>query len=198
MILFGELVSEMLSESGGCPEMILERQLRNTSIDFLTHTELWQDRRVITSVAGKGDYNLTSGDDETILKLTYCAANGMELLQSVPHRTFPEHGMPQWYFRRDNALSIRPFEQLKGDIEVEVILTTNLRSIGVPEVVGVQYAEALQKGALARTLLMPGTPWYDPKAASTYMAFYDNARYEGRRAGTRANHSRIRTTRFSW
>lgn len=198
MIPFSELTSEMLSESGGCPEMILERQLRNIAIDFLTHTELWQDRRTIPAIAGVGAYNLLVGDDETILKLTYCAAGGRELLQSVPHRTFPEHGMPAWYFLRDNDLAIRPFDQLKGDIEVEVILTTNRNSLGVPDVVGVQYAEALQKGALAKTLLMPNTPWYDPTAAATYTALYVQARDEARRVGIRANHSRIRTTRFSW
>jgi hypothetical protein len=198
MIYFSELTSEMLSESGGCPEMILERQLRNISIDFLTQTELWQDRRVIPTVNGVGDYALNASDDESILKLTYCAVNDKELLQSVPQRTFPAHGTPHWYFLRDNSLNLRPFDQLKGDIEVEVVLIPNFRAVGIPEEVGARYAEALQKGALAKTLLMPGTPWYDPKAASIYMDLYSRATYEARRAGTRANHSRIRTTRFSW
>jgi hypothetical protein len=198
MVLFGEMTSEMLSESGGCPDMILERNLRNTAIEFLKRTELWQDRRTINTLNGIGAYPLTVSDDESIYKLTYCSVNGRELLQSVPHRDFPAYGLPAWYFLRDDSLNLRPFDQLKGAIEVEVILIPNFMSVGVPDVIASRHAEALQKGALARTLLMPTTPWYDPKAAGVYQAMYDQFTAEARQEGIRSTHSRIRTTRFSW
>lgn len=198
MVTYSELAETMLSESGGCPEMVLERQLRNTAIEFLAETEIWQDRRVFPTQSGVGEYLLTVDSDETIHKLTYCAVNGKELLQTVPHRTFPQYGTPEWYFLRDDKLHIRPFEVLKGDIEVELILTVNRQSTGVPDFVANRWSEALQKGALARTLSMATTPWFDPRAAQTYFALYGDLTARARREGTRSNHSRIRTTRFSW
>lgn len=198
MVPFTELAETMLSESGGCPEMILERQLRNTAIEFLAETEIWQDRRIIATEPKVGDYTLTVSSDETIHKLTYCAVDGKELLQTVPQRTFMQHGISQWYFLRDDILHIRPFELIKGDIEVELILTINRLADGIPDHVANRWTEALQKGALARTLSMATTPWYDPRSAQVYFAQYGEMAARARREGTRSTHSRIRTTRFSW
>ncbi len=198
MITFAELTETMLSESGGCPEMVLERQLRNTAIEFLAETEIWQDRRVISSIPQVGEYALTVSSDESIHKLTYCAVDGTELLQTVPHRTFAKYGVPQWYFLRDDTLHVHPFELIKGDIEVELILTCNRLSEGIPDSVGNRWGEALQKGALARTLSMATTPWYDPRTAQLYFSQYGEMAARARREGTRGTHSRIRTTRFSW
>lgn len=197
-VLFADLVGDMYSESGGCPEPTLERQLRDISIDFLTHSELWQDRRIIQTVTGQDDYFLPTGPDQAILKLTYCSVDGKELLQSVPHRDFPQHGAPHWYFLRDDTLYLRPYERLKGSIEVEMVLTTTRESIGIPSKVANTYGPGLQAGALARVLMMASTPWYNPKAAADYSAMYHAAKMSARREGTRANHSRIRKTRFSW
>jgi hypothetical protein len=198
MITFAEIAETMLSESGGCPEMILERQLRNTAIEFLAETEIWQDRRTIPTVPAVGEYLLTVSSDERIHKLTYCSVDDKELLQTVPHRTFPKDGLSQWYFLRDDTLHIRPFELIKGDIEVEIILTINRLAEGIPDSVGDRWMEALQKGALARTLSMATTPWYDPRSAQLYFTQYGIMTQNARREGTRATHSRIRTTRFSW
>lgn len=198
MFMYSELALTMLSESGGCPEMILERQLRNTAIEFLAETEIWQDRRVIPAVSGAGDYPLTVSSDEAIHKLTYCSVNGKELVQTVPHRTFPLYGEPSSYFLRDGTLSIRPFSLLQGDIEVELILTVNRFSEGVPDVAADRWSEAIQKGALARVFSMAATPWYDPQAAQIYGAQYAALVQRAQQEGRRLNHSRIRTTRFSW
>lgn len=198
MVEFSELVPDILSESGNCPEMILERHLRNASIDFLQESELWQERVTIPTVEGQGEYNLTVTPEQAIVKLTFCSVNGQELLQTVPHRRFALDGMPKHYFLRDNKLHLRPFKVLRGDIEAEIILKPNRKATGIPEAIADEWFEVIQHGALAKTLSMPGTPWYDPDRAMMYSQQYTLGLNSARLVGTRQNHSRIMTTRFSW
>lgn len=198
MVRFDELIPDILTESGNCPEMILERNMRNASIEFLQESELWQDRRTFPTVGGLGEYPLITGGDEAIVKLTYCSVNGRELLQSVPHRRFALDGEPKHYFLRDNQLHLRPYKVLRGDIEVEAILKPNRNATGIPEAIADEWFEAIQHGTLARTLAMAGTPWYDPVRATGYSQQFMSALNAARLVGTRQNHSRIMTTRFSW
>ncbi len=198
MVEFSELVPDILTESGNCPEMILERHLRNASIDFLQESELWQERVTIPTVEGQGEYDLTVNPEQAIVKLTFCSVNGQELLQTVPHRRFALDGMPKHYFLRDNKLHLRPFKVLRGNIEAEIILKPNRKATGIPEAIADEWFEVIQHGALAKTLSMPGTPWYNPTQAMVYSQQYMLGLNSARLVGTRQNHSRIMTTRFSW
>jgi hypothetical protein len=198
MVEFNELVPDILTESGNCPEMILERNLRNASIDFLQETELWQSRVTFPSIEGQGEYPISVDGQQAVVKLTYCAINGHELLQTVPHRRFALDGMPKHYFLRDNKVHLRPFKVLRGDIELEVIFKPNRNATGIPEHIADEWFETIQQGALAKTLAMSGTPWYDPDRAIMYSQQYAIGLNAARLVGTRQNHSRIMNTRFSW
>lgn len=198
MVSFDELTADILTESGGCPEMILERNLRNAAIHFLTESELWQARVTIPSVAEQSAYALATTADQSIVKLTYCSVNGAELLQAVPQRHFPEYGKPKYYFLRDNQIHILPEKYIEGDIIVELVYKPNRLATGIPDQIADEWFEVIQQGALARTLAMPGTPWYDVGRAQLYGQQYANGLYDARLVGTRQNHSRIMTTRFSW
>jgi hypothetical protein len=198
MVGYNELVLDILTESNNCPEMILERNLRNTSISFLQDSELWQERIVIPTVEDQGEYPLTQSDDRTIVKLTLCSVGGRELLQAVPQRRFDGKGSPDYYFLRDNAVHLRPFDRLKGDITLEVVYKPNRNSVGIPQIIADEWFETLQQGALARTLAMAGTPWYNPQRAMMYAQQYDLGLQEAIRVGKRMNHSRISVTRFHW
>lgn len=198
MVEFNELVGDILSESNNCPEMILERNLRNASIEFLQESELWQERLTIPTIEGQEAYDLTVGQDRVIVKLTYCSVNGEELLQTVPQRRFGTDGLPLYYFLRDNKVYLRPFKVLRGDIQLEVVFKPNRYAEGIPEAIADEWFETIQQGALARTLAMAGTPWYDPDRAMFYSRQFMAGMNAARLVGTRQNHSRIMTTRFSW
>jgi hypothetical protein len=199
MTSYSELVGEILTESNGAPEVILERMLRNAAIDFFNDTELWQSRLTIPSVEGQAEYALTVNPGQTILKLTYCAFGGKELLQSIPHRQFAEHGRPAYYFLRDDMLHLRPKTVVAGkDIEVEVIYRPNRVSAAIPTAISDKWFEVIQHGALAKVLMMAATPWYDPQRAQVYASQFERGKWEAMREGKRLNHSRISTTRFSW
>lgn len=199
MIYYEDFVAEILTESNGAPEIILERMLRNTAIDFLNETELWQERLQFVSAKDVFQIPLTTGFGYSILKLTYCSFDGKELLQVVPHKQFSDKGSPLYYFLRDDILHLRP-KTIRADkpIEVEVIYRPNRESEGIPDSIGNKWFECIQHGALARTLMMAGTPWYDPQRAQIYASQYDTAKWEAMREGKRMNHSRIITTRFNW
>jgi hypothetical protein len=199
MTSYSELVAEILTESNGAPEIIIERVLRNTAIDFLNDTELWQARVSFPSVESQAEYSLTVDPGQTILKLTYCAFDGKELLQTVPHRQFGEHGRPEFYFLRDDKVHLRPNTVPDGkNIEVEVIYRPNRVSVAIPTAIADKWFEVIQYGALSRLLMMAATPWYNPQRAQLYTLQYEDGKLEAIREGKRLNHSRIVTTRFSW
>lgn len=200
MIPYSDLVDEILTESVGAPDMIIERMLRNASIAFFDETELWQERLQFIADANQSEYALTSGYGQSILKLSYCSYDGNELLQTVPHRQFERTGRPQWYFLREDKLQLRPASHIvEGKvIEVEVIFKPNRESTEIPAVYANKWFEVIQHGALARILSMPATPWYDPARASAYAQQYQYGIEEAIREGKRMNHSRIMTTRFNW
>ena len=198
MALFSELTTDILTESNGCPEMILERHIRNASIDFFTESELWQDQVIIPSQEGVGEYDIPRQFDIQVLKLIYCEVDGRVLIQTVPQRTFAPKGRPEHYFLRNSQLHLRPYDRVKGDIRLEVVYRPTRSSVEIPDEYADSWFETIQYGALARTLSMPGQPWYDPRRAAAYSEQYLNGLDEARREGTHQNHSRIKTTRFSW
>lgn len=200
MTLFEDLVGDILTESGGAPEMIIERMLRNASMDFFDETWLWQDRLSLTSTEGLDSYQLATIEGTSIVRLAYCSYDGRELLQTVPQRQFGKHGAPVWYFLRDDALNLRPASHIRGgkDIEVELVYKPTRSATGIPTSIADKWFEVIQHGALAKILSMPTTPWYDPQRAGLYMQQYMEGLIKATREGKRLNHSRVMTTRFNW
>ena len=198
MVEYDDLVSEILSESGACPDSVLERNLRNSAIDFFEHTDLWRTRITLDVEADTAVVSLPIEQGQSVSKITFCTFDGRELIQTVPHRVFAGGHLPTHYFHQTGGLNLQPVPKAEGQIHIEYVLKPNRKSTGLPEVFVNDWFEVLQHGALARTLSMAGMPWYDIRRADGYYQQYELGREKARRHGMHENHSRIRHTRFSW
>lgn len=198
MLEYGDMVSGILTEAGGCPDMVLERNLRNSAIEFFNATELWKTTLVsivpsnhqvdVKSLLAAGN-SLVRVEGASIDGVSLKPVDSLRVLRTNSKEYFASEGS-------DVYLSNKHPEDATVDIRVSI--KPNLQSEGIPIDLASDWFEALGWGALYRVLGMEGSPWADLRRAGFYQQQYSSMIEQGIRVARGSNKPRILNTRFSW
>ena len=155
------------SEAQGVPDFILERSVREATIDFCVETDVYRPEPEKVNVsAGISEYELTipAGtelnhiidifrDKDRLTPVSYA-----RLLEITGDET--SRGLPTKYSQRDNTVFyLAPLPATAETLSVLYSLKPSASSSSIPDTVGKEYRETLVHGALYRLQMMPNQPW---------------------------------------
>ena len=155
------------SEAQGVPDYILERSVREATIDFCVATDVYRPEPEKVNVsAGISEYELSipAGtelnhiidilrDKDRLTPVSYA-----RLLEITGDET--SRGLPTKYSQRDNTVFyLAPLPATAETLSVLYSLKPSASSSSIPDTVGKEYRETLVHGALYRLQMMPNQPW---------------------------------------
>lgn len=181
MALTSVFYPDVLIESSGCPEHLIDRHIVRSVVEFcqrtLCHKVLAGAQETTVNTI---DYNLEVDlADARIIKvmdvfhgkdrLHPMSEDDMADISLYTNEIRSRSGRPKAFFRKDElSISLYPYPEKAEDTDtltarVAVAPTPTART--VDDRFAKQYYEAIIHGALAGILNIPGKAWSDPKSA---------------------------------
>lgn len=196
MVQFDKLVQGILSEAGGCPDMVLERNVRNSAIEFLTETELWKTS--FTAQVGEDfsvDVRSSLPAGTSFLRVDSVVTVAGRRLEPVSKQKFERANNALYFAEHDGVLYFH--RNVGSQVQIDLVVRPNFDSESIPEHIALDHFEAIGWGALYRSLSMVHSPWYDMNRAMAYREQFSQAMTDAKRAAG-PGRNRTLTTRFSW
>lgn len=169
-MLYSALVGEILPDVLGCPDITIERAVRDAAVEFCDRTLVYtvdQEPMVVQAGIAEIDLDIPSG---TRLVQVLRAQIGRNRLDRVSREDLYNSGR-DWKnepgrpvaITFETELSVRlvpvPSERLVEPLYIRFAVTPTMASTSLPDAVGERYFKELVNGAKASLLMMPGVPW---------------------------------------
>ena len=178
---FTDFSASVRPEVQGCPDFMIERAVRDSSIDFCQRTGAYiPEPEFILISNGVNEYEVTVPAGAELNYIIDIFANRTrlnpvsypELLGKIGDGT--QKGAPKYYSQRDNTqFYLAPIPETADSLQVIYSLKPSSTSSSIPDFIGKENQEAISQGALYRLQMMQGQPFTNPNAASMNKQLYD-------------------------
>lgn len=168
--LYTAMVSEVLPDVPGCPNIAMVNALRTMAIEFCQRSLCWRyEHPSQTAAAGIGDYEFQVPPETVVAKLMSIWHNGVLLtpkshdgLADMYSGWLTEEGTPR-YVTQFNEREFRPVPMpditLGNAFSLIVALKPTRDSTGIDTTIYEEHLDTLACGAKARLMEVPGKPW---------------------------------------
>ena len=212
MKLWSSWYPDLAPHVPGCPNILMDHELRRSAQAFFEGTKAWIIDRAapIPVLAGQAEVPNVTGDPELDLievRAAYYDGKRMDPVVSETldarfsddwslHQGTPEHFMEL----QAGVLRIypRPLADALTGIKLRMVVAPSDTATGLPDEIANRYQDAIHLGARARLMLMVGKPWSNERMGSAYATAFasllDTAHAKAARGNVRA---RMRT-RTKW
>ncbi len=183
-MLYSDFLPEVLPEVAGCPDITVERAVRDAVIEFCDKALVYtidQDPVVVSVGLSEIDLEIPTG---TRLVQVLRAQIGRVRLDRVTRDDLYNSGR-DWKTERGRPLAITyetdrsirlvpiPDERLSDSLYVRFAVTPTMASTSVPDAIGERYFREIAFGAKSLLFIMPGQPWSNPQLAGACRAVFD-------------------------
>jgi hypothetical protein len=203
--LFSDFLSGILVDVPGCPDIAVEREIRNAAIQLCRRSLCWRQQLDPVAVfANIGAYTLDSPQFEArVIKiydvvLTTPSVDPLfapDLRQLHPKTVqwldaqnpswrYPQANLtanyqymqPQYYTQDDaSQILLAGVPIMAGSLTILASLVPLMTATGMDSWVAEQHYEAIVHGAKARLMAIPQKPWTDFNAATWHITEFDKA-----------------------
>lgn len=203
--LFSSFLSGILIDVPGCPDLLVEREVRNAAIEFCRRSFAWrQQLDPIAVTANVGTYSLESPMMEARVVKIYSAI--LTTLSADPAIAAPsvkklhsktvqdlDSACPGWrlsqspsasshiaettFFTQESAdtILLAGMPVVDGTLQILGALVPLRTASGMDSWVSEQYYEAICHGAKARLMAIPHKPWSEPNLSVWHTGEFDKA-----------------------
>ena len=178
---FNDFCQFIRPEVQGCPDFLIERAVRDASIDFCKRTDMYMpEPELVTIIKGVNEYSLSlpSGTELNHIIDIYDNKRRLkpvaytELLQRQGDED--EQGTPQYYAQRDNLeFYLAPFPNKADSYRVLYSVKPTSSAQSIPDTIGKEHRETLCHGALYRLQMQSGQSWFNPAAAGDNKSLFE-------------------------
>jgi hypothetical protein len=202
--LYGDFLPGILVDVPGCPDIAVEREVRNAAIQLCRKSLCWRQQldpvQVFANISG---YSLDSPQNEArVIKiydavLTTPSADPLaspdvrQLFPKTPQAldmaspgwryplsaTTNPYPLPtNWYTQDDpSQILLAGVPAMDGSLTILASLVPLMTSTGIDSWVAEQHYEAIVHGAKARLMAIPQKPWTDFNLAAWHSGEFDKA-----------------------
>lgn len=180
-ITYETLLPEILPMVDGCPDTLIENNVRSAAIEFCERTGIYQaELDPVTTVGGIYEYDLEPPSTTTVHKIMWVTYDGKDLEpisstlleQRKPDwRDSDRYGTPEYFLkptREQFWLVPVPSATMVSSTRLRVQLKPTQTSTACDEVVMSDWRDAIVNGALYRLLRIPNRDWTDLNGAQIY------------------------------
>ena len=176
-----DLAEYIRSEVQGAPDFLIERSVREASIEFCVKTDVYrlepEDLQIIAKI---DEYDVTIPTSTELNHIIDIYRAGRPL-QPISYTRLLEisgdgtqRSKPQYYSQRDNTvLYVAPIPDEKETLKALYSVKPSPTSTSIPNTIGREYREALVHGAIYRLQMMSGQSWSNPGSASNNKGLFD-------------------------
>jgi len=185
-ISYEALFPDVLPQVMGCPDTLVENNIRSAAIEFCEKAEVYRtELDPITAVAEKYEYDFDAPSGTVVHRIEWMTYEGGDLeplTSSLLEQRLPEWrdrtGKPTYYVQQSSEafyIAPTPASNASLAIRVKAVLKPTHTSSACDNDVMNNYRDAIVNGALFRLLRMPNKDWTDLSAAGVYGSLFNEA-----------------------
>lgn len=196
-IQYSDFLPSILVDVPGCPDVAVEREVRNSAIEFCRRSLAWRKQLApISVVALTNTYALAAPiAGSRVIKvhdviLTSTNGDVSNLVSTTPQildasdprwRTVSSNINTNWFTQDEpDSIILAGMPQINGTLTILAAFAPTLVSTGFDGWIGEQYFEAIIHGAKAKLLAVPLKPWSSPVLSMWHVGKFDTAISEAR------------------
>lgn len=201
---YESLLPEIIPMVPGCPDTLIENNIRAAVIEFCEKSEVYQQELdPVTTVANIYEYDLEPPSQTLVHKIVWVSYDGEEiepvttalLEQREPKwRDSNYYGTPNYFVKQTQStfwLVPVPNETKVSSTIVRAVLKPTYASTAADDEIMTDYRDAIINGTLFRLLRMPSKDWTDYAGAQVYASLFAegivNAERRARQADVRVS-----------
>lgn len=190
-MLYSSLTSEVLPDVMGCPDVTIERAIRDACIELCAKGSAYVVQLdPIKVVAGVSEIDLELPTATRLVSVIRAQLGSQTLsprsrddLDRSSRDWRQESGMPR-EIAYESSTSIRlvpePDQTLSSLLYIRVAVAPTKASTSIPDEIGERFYKEICAGAKANLMLMPGMPWTNPVLSQAHRALFDRALKESK------------------
>ena len=208
-ISYETLLPEVLPMVPGCPDTLIESNIRSAAIEFCERTGAYQaELDPVTTVANVYEYDLEAPNGTAVHKIMWATFDGKDiepistnlLEQRLPKWRDSDHfGTPEYYVQQSTALVWlvpTPNVTMVSSTIIRAQLKPTHTSTACDESIMNEYRDAIVNGTLFRLLRMPSRDWSDLSGAQIYGSLFADAITKAERRARHADEGVARRVNY--
>lgn len=180
MAALSALYPDILPYVPGCPDPMLDQEIRRAAREFFERARAWDDWLAsITTLANVRSYTITAPTDAEVYRVKKATLDGQPLPVEIwrEQDTEPEtvEGVDKRVVTHDRRVLVLARNPAAGQVlKVQVALMPTRSAATIPDALLDQYGDAIAEGAKYRLMRVPG-PLHKPKEAEEARALFERA-----------------------
>lgn len=204
MATWSDLHPDVLMYVPGCPDPVLDQEIRNSAIEFFRRTRVWTEwLEPIYTSAGVREYDLDLPSGSEVVRIEQATRNGSPL----ELEGFRSLGADPAQGPVDGPLALTSADRVtvwlsqgvsSGDrVQLRVSLKPTRSATGIGDVLFSQHRQALAEGAKHRLMRVPG-PLHKPREAEEARLLFEREIATASVAGWRSHTNVTPRARPKW
>jgi hypothetical protein len=206
-ISYETLLPEILPMVPGCPDTLIENNIRSAVIELCELASVYQSELdPVTTVSNIYEYDLEPPTGTSVSKILWVTHQGKDLEPLTT--TLLEQRLPKWreqagvpeYFVQQNSASFMlapvPSATVVGSTIVRAVLRPTHISTACDNDVMNDYRDTIVNGALFRLLRIPNKDWSDMQGASIYGQLFNKGVQDAERRARNADTAIHRSVKY--
>ena len=184
MASYESLIKEILPYVPGCPDSVVEANLRSATIEFCEKTKAYvYDLDAITSISGVYEYDFDQPTGTSVHSILWMTYDGEDLDPISPRSlelNYPDwrdrSSTPQVYLQKNaDTFWVIPIPNAKtvNGIRLSVALKPTRTTNNISTAFSNDYRDGIIFGTLYRLMRIPAREWSDPMAAGDYLGLFN-------------------------
>lgn len=206
-IAYETLLPEILPMVPGCPDTLIENNIRSAVIELCERAGVYQaELDPVTTVSKIYEYDLEAPTGTSVRKILWATHLGKDLepitttlLEQRLPKWREESGVPEYFVQQNSSAFILapiPSETVVGSTIVRAVLRPTHTSTACDNDVMNDYRDTIVNGALFRLLRIPNKDWSDLQGASVYGQLFNQGVEDAERRARNADTAVRRSVRY--
>ena len=183
-MLYSDLTTEALPEVPGCPDITIERAIRDAVIEFCDSTLCYTvDQDPVSIYAGLSEVDLELPSGTRLVQFIRGQIGREQLERKSRDDLFATEtdwqtmtGRPSVItYASETSVRLVPIadKALTEQLYIRFAVTPTRASTAVADAIGERYFKEFTHGAKAMLLQMPGQPWSNPQLSVVYRMMFE-------------------------
>ena len=206
-IKYETLLPEILPMVSGCPDTLVENNIRAAVIELCERASVYQaELDPVTTVSNIYEYDLETPTGTSVQKVLWVTHQGKDLepltttlLEQRLPKWREESGVPEYFIQQTSStfvLAPIPSDTVVGSTIVRAVLRPTHTSTACDEDVMNDYRDTIVNGALFRLLRIPNKDWSDLQSASIYGQLFNQGVTDAERRSRNADTAVRRSVKY--
>ena len=181
MASFDSLITEVLPYVPGCPDSLIETNLRSATIELCEKSKAFTfDLDPLNSISGEYEYEFDQPSGTDVHQIMWMTYDGNDLDPISPRSlelNYPDwrdrSGTPTVFLQKtSDSFWLVPVPNSNKEILINVALKPTRTTNNIDTEFSNTYRDGIIYGAVYRLLRMPSKQWTDPVAAADYFNLF--------------------------